>query len=81
MTIFTTVNEAYEITVYTTRKALVKEVAAEKLYLAAEIGEDEDKEPILATESVIVRALKKDHEVTLSVDGDREWTLKINRHD
>jgi len=78
MSIYTVVDEGYDIDVYRTQKAVCEAMARQNLYIV-DIGCDDDDSP--ATAADIAKALRKDGVVRLAEEpGDRDWKFRVEKN-
>jgi hypothetical protein len=77
MSIYTVVDEGYEVDVYRSLKGLTDSVSSSSLYVYQEDNEDAEVE---ATPAAIRKALRAHGEALLSDDGGRDWRYKIQKH-
>ena len=81
MTIYTSVDESYDVTVYRTLKEVASSLASTCLYVVPDDEFDEKAKWVEASEKAISRALRKYDTVRLTEEeGDREWYVKIQKH-
>ncbi|KRW83771.1 hypothetical protein [Marinobacter sp. P4B1] len=81
MTIYTTVDDGYQVDVFRTQKAVAERANSSGSYIVPHDEFADDAEWVPATKSSIVQALRKYSEVRLvEEEGCRDWTLKINKH-
>lgn len=76
MPFYTVVSEAYDVTVYRTRKAMCADMARVGLRLETDIRD----EPTAATASQIAQAVRVDSVVRLYPLEGGDWTYRIERH-
>lgn len=78
MTMYTVVNDGYDVDVYRTRKALLKAMSLRALYFA---DSDDGDTQIEVTPAGLTNALRRSTIVRLSIEpDDNDWTYRIESH-
>lgn len=82
MAIFTLVDEGYDVRVCRSQKAAAEDAADSEAFVVPEDPFDEQAVWVPATKTAIKRALRNHDEVRISaLEGERDWVLKITKHD
>lgn len=81
MSIYTSVNEGYEIKIYRSQKAMAEDVADSVSYIVPDDEFADGAVWLPATKQNLLRAIRQFNDVRIvEEEGGRDWSLKIEKH-